>query len=367
MKYLSEYRNKEVVHKLIEEIKSISQKREYNLMEVCGGQTHNLLKYGIVNMLPDTITMIHGPGCPVCVTPVSKIDKAIEIAKREDSILCSFGDMLRVPGSNGSLLEAKARGADIRIVYSPLDAVKIANDNPEKEVVFFAVGFETTAPVNAMSVKQASNLGLKNYSILVSQVLVPPAMESIIRDPDQQVHAFLAAGHVCTVMGTDSYSEISQKYRIPIVVMGFEPIDLLLAIKNAIQMLNEGKTELVNAYPRVVNKAGNSSARDLLDEVFDITEMEWRGIGKIPNSGLKLNEDYKDFDAETKFGTIRKTQEEEEKCIAGLVLKGIKKPNECPYFGQQCNPENPLGAPMVSNEGACAAYYHYKNLREIEV
>ena len=358
MKYQAEFRDPEKVTALLKKIEQ-TVTQPWNIMEICGGQTHGLVKNGLLELLPKEITMVHGPGCPVCVTPLHLIDKAVHLAQQENIILCSYGDMLRVPGSEKSLLTAKAEGAEVRILYSPLEALKIAQENPNKEVVFFAVGFETTAPANALSVYQAKLSNIKNYSILVSHVLVPPAMEAVLDDPDSQIQGFLAAGHVMTIMGFDEYFPIAENYKIPIVVTGFEPVDLLQGILRVVEQLEEGKHVVENQYGRVARDKGNPEARKVIDEVFEINNRVWRGIGEIPASGYELNSDYADFDANLKFATDLVPAEENKKCIAGLILKGIKKPHDCPVFGTECNPENPLGAPMVSSEGACAAYYHY--------
>ncbi|MDH3492426.1 MAG: hydrogenase formation protein HypD [Acidobacteriota bacterium] len=359
MKYIDEYRDAEAAEKLRKAINAVTT-REWTLMEVCGGQTHAIVKFGIDELLPDEIRLVHGPGCPVCVTPLELIDKAIAIASKPNVVFCSFGDMLRVPGSEKDLLMVKAAGGDIRIVYSPLDAVKIARNNPEKEVVFFAVGFETTAPANAMAVRQAKELGVKNFSILVSHVLVPPAIEAILSSPQCLVQGFLAAGHVCTVMGYEEYAPLAEKYGVPIVVTGFEPVDILQGIYMCVKQLEEGRAEVENQYARSVRKEGNLPAMDLIREVFRIVPRKWRGVGEIPESGLGLTEEYAGFDAEVRFTVSHYTAEEPEECISGLVLQGIKKPNECPAFGTRCTPEHPFGATMVSNEGACAAYYRYR-------
>ncbi len=358
MKYLSEYRNPELVKKYLDQIKE-TVTRPWKIMEVCGGQTHSLVKNGILNLLPKEVEMIHGPGCPVCVTPLNMIDKAIYLAEEKGVTLCSFGDMLRVPGSKKSLLQAKANGADIRILYSPLEAVKIAQDNPEKEVVFFAVGFETTAPANALSVIQAKKLGVNNYAILTSHVLVPPAIEAVMNDEESNIQAFLAAGHVCTIMGISEYYPLVEQYQIPMVVTGFEPVDLLQGILMTVQQLEKGEAKLENQYSRVVQADGNPQAIKAIQEVFEIKNREWRGIGTIPKSGYELLPAYAAYDANIKFKVDIPIAKESEECIAGLVLKGIKKPQECPQFGKKCTPEMPLGAPMVSSEGACAAYYHF--------
>jgi hydrogenase expression/formation protein HypD len=366
MKFLTEYRDPEMVVQYVKEIKAITTK-PWTLMEICGGQTHSLVKNGILDMLPKFITMVHGPGCPVCVTSVSVIDEAIYLAEQPHVILCSFGDMLRVPGSKKSLLEAKAEGADIRILYSPLEAVQLAKTNPDKQVVFFAVGFETTAPANALSVVHAGSLGLSNYSILASHVLVPPAMEAILGDDENTIDAFLAAGHVCTIMGIDEYYPISEKYKCPIVVTGFEPVDLLQGILMAVQQLEKGEYKVENQYARSVQREGNKMAQDTIHKVFTISDRVWRGIGNIPQSGYEVNEEYKLFNARVKFNINIPLAEENKECISGAIMKGLKKPKECPNFGIKCKPEHPLGAPMVSSEGACAAYYHYASADEMVV
>ena len=363
MKFLHEYRDEDLAQEYLQKIKSVVT-RPWNIMEVCGGQTHSLVKNGIVDLLPDQVNMIHGPGCPVCVTPIHLIDKAIHLAEDRDVILCSYGDMLRVPGSSRSLLDAKANGADVRILYSPLEAVSIARDNPGKEVVFFAVGFETTAPANAMSVVQAEQIGVTNYSILTSHVLVPPAMEAILNDEETNIHGFLAAGHVCTIMGMSEYEPLVQKYQVPIVVTGFEPVDLLQGIYMTIVQLENGTHELQNQYSRVVRKGGNPQAIQIMEKVFDIDHRVWRGIGSIPDSGFEVRAEYELFDANKKFNVQLEEVAENTSCIAGQVLKGIKKPHECPEFGKTCKPEFPLGAPMVSSEGACAAYYHFNRVEK---
>lgn len=365
MKYLSEYRNPEMVEKYIQEIGKIATKN-WTIMEVCGGQTHSLVKNGLLNLLPEKVQMVHGPGCPVCVTPINLIDKAVYLAEEKGVILCSFGDMLRVPGAKKSLLEAKASGADVRILYSPLEAVKLAKENPQKEVVFFAVGFETTAPANALSVIHAQREGLKNYSILTSHVLVPPAMEAVINDETAVIQGFLAAGHVCTIVGISEYYPIAEKYNIPIVVTGFEPVDLLQGIYMTVKQLEEGRNDLENQYSRVVKPEGNPEAIKVIEKVFQVCDREWRGIGTIPNSGYELRPQFAEFDANIKFSINIEKVEENKECIAGLVLKGVKKPHQCPQFGKKCTPLNPLGAPMVSSEGACAAYYHFSQISDSE-
>ena len=362
MKYLDEYRDQKAAHEYAAAIAKITT-RSWTIMEICGGQTHTIVKYGIDELLPDGISLVHGPGCPVCVTPIELIDKAIQIASNPNVIFCSFGDMLRVPGSAKDLLSVKAMGGDVRIVYSPLDALKIARDNPSNQVVFFAVGFETTAPGNAMAVHQAKCDKTPNFSMLVSHVLVPPAMEAILSSPDTAVQGFLAAGHVCTVMGYKEYEPIAEKYHVPIVVTGFEPVDLLQGIYMAIKQLEEGRAEVENQYTRSVHRSGNLPAQNLINEVFKIIPRKWRGVGEIPQSGLGLADAYSEFDAEQRFGVAGYSAEESPDCINGLILQGIKKPIDCPVFGLRCTPEHPLGATMVSSEGACAAYYRYRRIQ----
>ncbi|MEL6557427.1 MAG: hydrogenase formation protein HypD [Bacteroidota bacterium] len=364
MKYLSEYRNPELVARYLEEIKK-TVTQPWTIMEVCGGQTHSLVKNGILDLLPKDITMVHGPGCPVCVTPLALIDKAIKLALENQVILCSYGDMLRVPGSEKSLLEAKAEGADIRILYSPLEAVKIAQENPDREVVFFAVGFETTAPANALSVLHAERLQLKNYSILASHVLVPPAISALMSDPDTVVQGFLAAGHVCTIMGLEEYYPLAEQYNVPIVVTGFEPVDLLQGILMVVQQLEKGQTLLQNQYSRMVSEEGNPNAKEVIEQVFERTDRMWRGMSVIPQSGYKVRENFREFDANEKYSIWTVDTPEHAECIAGDIMKGLKKPVQCSQFGKKCKPSNPLGAPMVSSEGACAAYYHYSGQTEL--
>lgn len=366
MKYLSEYRDPEVAQRYLAEIRK-TVTRPWTIMEVCGGQTHSLVRNGILNMLPKEINMVHGPGCPVCVTPLSLIDKAIFLAEERKVILCSFGDMLRVPGSQKSLLEAKSGGADIRILYSPLEAVKIAEQNPDREVVFFAVGFETTAPANALSVLHAERMGVSNYSILASHVLVPPAIRAVMDDPDSRIQAFLAAGHVCTIMGTDEYGPLAETYNIPMVVTGFEPIDLLQGILMTVKQLEAGEAKLENQYTRMVRPEGNRNAMEAIFQVFEVTDRTWRGMAEIPESGYQVRRAYAAYDATKKFRVNIPEAPENPECISGDIMKGLAKPNDCPNFGTKCKPENPLGAPMVSSEGACAAYYHFRGLlAEIE-
>ncbi len=358
MKYIDEYRDRQLAHEYVAAIAKITT-RPWTLMEICGGQTHSIVKHGIDRLIPSEITLLHGPGCPVCVTPVDLIDQAIAIAHNPNVIFCSFGDMLRVPSSTTDLLSAKASGADIRIVYSPLDAVKLAQQNRDRQVVFFAVGFETTAPTTALAIAQAKQLDLTNFSILCAHVLVPPAMEAILSNPDHMMQGFLAAGHVCTVMGYGEYEAIAQQYQIPIVVTGFEPIDILQGIYLCVKQLESGKTEVENQYARSVKKEGNKQAIAMIQEVFEVTSRQWRGLEEIPHSGLKVKEKYAAFDAAKRFycGDPLTKQHESPLCISGLILQGIRKPHECPSFGKACTPERPLGAPMVSSEGACAAYY----------
>jgi hydrogenase expression/formation protein HypD len=357
MKYLNEYRNLEATRDYLKLIEKTVTK-PWNIMEICGGQTHSLVRNGILELLPEQVRMIHGPGCPVCVTPMHLIDKAVELLK-QGVIVCSFGDMIRVPGSEKSLQEAKADGGDLRILYSPLEAVRIARENPNKEVVFFAVGFETTAPANALSVLHAQKEGLTNYSILVSHVLVPPAMRGILDDELCNIDAFLGAGHVCAIMGMEEYYPLTEQYRIPIVITGFEPLDLVQGIYMAVRQLEEGRFEVENQYARVVRKEGNKEAKKVIHALFEVGDRAWRGIGTIPDSGYLIRKEYAAFDAESKFGIGKVQAPENPKCIAGEILKGIKKPHQCGEFGKSCTPANPLGAPMVSSEGACAAYYHY--------
>jgi hydrogenase expression/formation protein HypD len=358
MKFLDEYRDYDSVQRMAQEIRRMTT-RPWTIMEVCGGQTYTIVKSGLQELLPSLITLVHGPGCPVCVTPVAMIDRAVATALLPQVILCSFGDMLRVPGSTQSLLDAKSLGADVRIVYSPLDALQLARSNPGREVVFFAVGFETTAPANAMAVWQATREQLSNFSMLVSHVLVPPAMEAVLASPDCQVQAFLAAGHACMVTGYEEYFSISQEFGVPIVVTGFEPLDLLEGVLMLVVQLERGHAGVENQYTRAVQKVGNLKAQARVAEVFKVTDRAWRGIGEIPSSGLRLRDTYRAMDAETKFGLQLEDAEESAECIAGLVLQGLRRPYDCPAFGTRCTPDTPLGAPMVSSEGACAAYFHF--------
>lgn len=358
MKYLDEYRSEALARKLVAELNRVVTK-PWVLMEVCGGQTHTIVKYGIDHLLPPPVELVHGPGCPVCVTSLEMIDKAHAIARRPDVIFCSFGDMLRVPGSEVDLLVLKSRGADVRVVYSPIDCLKIARANPEKKVVFFAIGFETTAPGNAMAVWQARQQGIGNFSVLVSHVLVPPSITSILQSPLNRVQGFLGPGHVCTVMGYQEYEPIADRYRVPIVITGFEPLDLLQGTLMAVRQLEAGTATVENQYRRVVQREGNRVAQRLVNQVFEVCDRKWRGVGSIPKSGYKLRYEFRDHDAERIFEVREIDTKEPAICISGLVLKGVKKPHDCPAFGKQCTPEHPLGATMVSAEGACAAYYAY--------
>ncbi|MBW4621720.1 MAG: hydrogenase formation protein HypD [Cyanosarcina radialis HA8281-LM2] len=366
MKFIDEYRDAQIAQEYAQAIAQITT-QSWTIMEICGGQTHAIVKFGIDELLPSQITLIHGPGCPVCVTPVESIDCAIAIASRPEVIFASFGDMLRVPSSDKDLLAVKANGGNIRIVYSPLDALKIARSHPDKQVVFFAVGFETTAPATAMAVYQAAQQKIKNFSLLVSHVLVPPAMEAILASPHNRVRGFLAAGHVCTVMGYTEYEPIAQKYSIPIVVTGFEPVDILQGIYMCVKQLEEGRSSVENQYSRSVRRGGNETAQRLIREVFALCLRNWRGIGEIPASGLGLRDKYAQFDAQRRFKIANHPIAESAECISGLILQGVKKPHECSAFGDRCTPEHPLGAPMVSSEGACAAYYRYRQQPSISV
>jgi hydrogenase expression/formation protein HypD len=358
MKYLNEYRDSKLVHGLIDEItRSISQ--NWVIMEICGGQTHSIMKYGLDQLLPESIELVHGPGCPVCVTSLEMVDKALAIASQPEVIFTSYGDMLRVPGSQGDLFSVRASGHDIRVVYSSLDAVKIAQDNPDKQVVFFAIGFETTAPANAMSVLHAQKLGLSNFSLLISQVRVPSAMHAILGSPNNRVQGFLAAGHVCTVMGYWEYVSIADKYKVPIVVTGFEPVDILQGILYVIRELELKTYEVKNAYSRVVNFEGNQPAQKIIEQIFIECDQKWRGIGNIPGSGWRLKPEFKEYDAEERFYVDEIKPIESPLCISGQILQGLIKPVNCPAFANKCTPEHPLGATMVSSEGACAAYYLY--------
>lgn len=358
MKYLDEFRDPDLAARLFGEIRSITT-RHWAIMEVCGGQTHSIIRNGIDQLLPDKIELIHGPGCPVCVTPLNVIDKALAIAARPDVIFCSFGDMLRVPGSSKDLFRVKSEGGEVRVVYSPLDALKLARENSDKQVVFFGIGFETTAPANAMAVFQARQQNITNFSMLVSHVLVPPAIAAIMESPQNRVQAFLAAGHVCAVMGYQQYPPLAAKYKVPIVVTGFEPLDVLEGIRRVVLQLEAGRHEVENAYPRVVTLEGNKAAQAMIADVFDVADRNWRGIGTIPQSGWKLREKYRAFDAEPKFDVTNIQTSESALCRSGEVLQGMIKPHQCAAFGKECTPRTPLGATMVSSEGACAAYFNY--------
>ena len=358
MKYLDEYRDGPMAAGVVAEIRRI-QTRPWVLMEVCGGQTHSIVKHGIDHLLPEGIELVHGPGCPVCVTPLEMIDKAHAIAQRRDVIFCSFGDMLRVPGSDGDLFTIRSRGGDVRIVYSPLDCLKIARTHPDKQVVFFAIGFETTAPANAMLVWRAQQEGVKNVSILVSHVLVPPAIASILQSPLNRVQGFLGPGHVCAVMGYSEYEPLSARFKVPIVITGFEPLDILHGTLLTIRQLESGRAVVENQYSRILGRAGNRPAQKLVESVFEIGDRKWRGIGTIPKSGYKLRWEFREHDAERIFDVKEIDTKEPEACISGQILRGIKKPHDCPAFGTICTPQRPLGATMVSAEGACAAYYAY--------
>jgi len=359
MKFVDEYRDAVPTRKLAAAIARRAM-RPWTIMEICGGQTHSIVKFGLDELLPSTITLVHGPGCPVCVTPVELIDAAVLLASRPGTTVCSFGDMLRVPGTGVDLLTARARGGDVRMVYSPLDAVNLAAKQPGREVVFFAVGFETTAPANALAVVQARRLGLRNFSLLVSHVLVPPAIEAILSAPDNRVQGFLAAGHVCTVMGTAEYVPLAARFHVPIVVTGFEPVDILRGVLGCVEQLESGRAEVTNAYTRAVRPEGNVHAQRVMQEVFTVVDRNWRGIGRIPSSGFALRPGFAEFDAALRFGVAREAPPEATECISGLIMRGAKKPQECPAFAIRCTPEHPVGAPMVSSEGACAAYYRYR-------
>lgn len=365
MKYLDEFGDPDLAKRLVDQVHEATTQR-WAIMEVCGGQTHSIIRHGIDQLLPEGLELIHGPGCPVCVTPLAVIDQALAIARRPEVIFCSFGDMLRVPGSHDDLFTIKSQGGDVRVVYSPLDALKIAQENPDRQVVFFGIGFETTAPANAMTVHQARRLGIDNFSLLVSHVLVPPAIAAIMESPSCRVQAFLAAGHVCSVMGLGEYPSLAERYRVPITVTGFEPLDLLEGIRRTVVQLEEGRHEVENAYPRAVPTAGNPAAQAMLEDVFVVTDRTWRGIGTIPGSGWKLSEKYAAYDAETRFAVDDIRTEESALCRSGEVLQGLIKPTECAAFGVQCTPRSPLGATMVSSEGACAAYFAYRRLDLVE-
>ncbi len=364
MKHLAEYRDPQLAHRLLDEIRA-TVTRPWVIMEICGGQTHAIVRNGIDTLLPSEVTLVHGPGCPVCVTPLELIEKALNLASRSDVIFVSFGDMLRVPGVSKDLFKVKSEGGDVRTVYSPLDALKIAKENPAKEVVFFAVGFETTAPNSAMVVAQAAKEKISNLSLLVSHVLVPPAMTALLNSPLNRVQGYLAAGHVCTVMGWQQYEAIVTKYHVPIVVTGFEPVDLLSGILSVVKQLESGEARVENQYARMVSREGNLHAQRQIEEIFENCDRTWRGIGVIPQSGLRLRDRYSAFDAERRFGLTEITVAEPSDCIAGVILQGLKKPHECPQFGTRCTPATPLGATMVSSEGACAAYYNYQRFKPV--
>ena len=367
MRYLDEFQDPELAKRLLDDIHATA-KNPWAMMEVCGGQTHSIIRHGLDQLLPDGIELIHGPGCPVCVTPLDVIDKALEIASRPEVIFCSFGDMLRVPGSGRDLFQVKSTGGDVRVVYSPLDALDLARANPDREVVFFGIGFETTAPPNAMTVHQAEKLGVENFSLLVSHVRVPPAIEAIMTSPVCRVQAFLAAGHVCTVMGLVEYPPLAERFAVPIVVTGFEPLDILEGIRRTVHQLEEGRHEVENAYPRAVATEGNPVAQKMLEDVFEVVDRAWRGIGMIPQSGWRLSERYRAYDAEQRFAVGDIQTQESAVCRSGEVLQGLIKPHECASFGKECTPRNPLGATMVSSEGACAAYFQYgRFVRESEI
>ena len=367
MKYLDEYRDGDIAAKLVERIRRV-QTKPWVIMEVCGGQTHSIVKNGIDHLLPKGIELVHGPGCPVCVTPLEMIDKAHAIARRPEVIFCSFGDMLRVPGSDGDLFSIKSQGGDVRVVYSPLDCLKIARANPEKQVVFFAIGFETTAPANAMLAWQVREMGLGNVSLLVSHVLVPPAIEAVLSSAQNRVQGFLGPGHVCAVVGYTEYEPLAARFHVPIVVTGFEPLDILEGVLMVIDQLESGRAEVENQYSRVLARGGNRPAQDLIGKVFEVSDRKWRGVGNIPRSGFQLREEFRAFDAEPRFRVEAIATQEPAVCIAGQILQGIKKPHDCPAFGTECTPQHPLGATMVSAEGACAAYYAYgRHLKDADL
>lgn len=358
VKYTTEFRDRELVEKEARHIHEITH-QTWRIMEVCGGQTHALLRYGLMDLLPEKIKLVHGPGCPVCVTPVEVLDSAIDLAENKKAILCSFGDMLKVPGSRGNLFDCRARGGDVRVVYSPLDCLSIAKQNPTREVVFLAVGFETTAPAHALAVLQAETLGIKNFSLLVSHYLVPPALRLILSNPKTQVDGFLAAGHVCTIMGAEEYRPIVDEFHVPIVITGFEPLDLMQGIRMVVEQLESETAKLQNQYTRSVVDSGNLVARQAIEKVFHSIRQSWRGLGEYEGSGLGLRSEYSQYDAWAKFG-IRVHQQESTSCLAGDIMMGIKRPQDCSHFGKDCRPDHPMGAPMVSSEGACAAYFKYR-------
>ncbi|MET7718343.1 hydrogenase formation protein HypD [Streptomyces sp. NPDC005407] len=362
MKYIDEFNNPELARRLLDDIHATATGGPWAMMEVCGGQTHSIIRHGIDQLLPDSVELIHGPGCPVCVTPLEMIDKALEIASRPDVIFCSFGDMLRVPGTGRDLFRVRSAGGDVRVVYSPMDALGIARRHPDRQVVFFGIGFETTAPANAMTVHEARRLGIRNFSLLVSHVRVPPAVEAIMSAPDCRVQAFLAAGHVCSVMGTGEYPQLAERFEVPIVVTGFEPLDILEGIRRTVHQLERGEHRVENAYERAVRADGNPAALRMIEEVFEVTDRAWRGIGVIPGSGWRLTDAFRDFDAERRFDVGGLRTDEPRDCRSGEVLQGLIKPHQCEAFGTTCTPRTPLGATMVSSEGACAAYYLYRRL-----
>ncbi|MEL6187006.1 MAG: hydrogenase formation protein HypD [Myxococcota bacterium] len=364
MQHQAEYRDAGHAQRLSDAIARAAS-RPHTLMEVCGGQTHSIMRFGLEQLLPPEVELVHGPGCPVCVTPIGIIDQAVALARRPDVIMTSFGDMLRVPGTQGSLFSARAEGGDVRIVYSPLDALTLAAEHPDRQVVFFSVGFETTAPTAAMAAHQARQRGLRNFSLLASHVLVPPAMEAILSEPSRRIQGFLAAGHVCTIMGTSEYLPIAERHRVPIVVTGFEPVDILKGVLHCVEQLERGEAQVTNAYPRVVRDEGNPHARAITEEVVEPVDRDWRGSGVIPKSGYGLRDAYADYDAERRFELGAPAPEPPSECIAGLVLQGLEKPPACPAFGKGCTPSTPLGAPMVSSEGACAAYYRYRRSQQV--
>jgi len=367
VKYIDEYRDGDIAAKIVERIRRV-QTKPWVIMEICGGQTHSIVKNGIDHLLPKDIELVHGPGCPVCVTPLEMIDKAHAIARRPEVIFCSFGDMLRVPGSNGDLFSIKSQGGDVRVVYSPIDCLRIAKTNPEKQVVFFAIGFETTAPANAMLAWQARQMGIRNISLLVSHVLVPPAIESILSAPGNRVQGFLGPGHVCTVVGYSEYEPLAERFHVPIVVCGFEPLDILEGVLMIVEQLEHGRHDVENQYSRVLARGGNRPAQELIAKVFTVSDRKWRGVGTIPSSGLRLRDDFRELDAEQRFNVEAIDTAEPEVCIAGQILQGMKKPHDCPAFGTECTPQHPLGATMVSAEGACAAYYAYgRHLKDTDL
>lgn len=366
MRFVDEYRRSEDVRRLADRLAAVTHS-PWKIMEVCGGQTHAIIRFGLDQLLPPQLTLVHGPGCPVCVTPIELVDRAVALAGRPEIILCSFGDMLRVPGSSRDLMSARASGGDVRIVYSPMDALKLARENPDREVVFFAVGFETTAPGNAATLQLAQHAGIRNFSMLVSHVLVPPAIRAIMDSPETAVNGFLAAGHVCSVAGYVEYEELARSYEVPIVVTGFEPVDILSGLLRCVELLEQGRCDVVNQYARVVRREGNPQALAAIRSVFRVVDRQWRGIGMIPQSGLGLRPEFEHFDAEKRFDVGTISVKESGDCMSGSILQGIRRPTDCPAFGTRCTPEHPLGATMVSSEGACAAYYRYRRRQSAEV